>query len=1055
MTKTRDYKYWMKWLSALVGIFVGLLVVVIAIAYYNQDTLVRESVARLNHDFKGRLEIGGSHISPFANFPYISIDLEDIKVFEGKETDSEVLLNVADTYLGFDFWTVIGGTFDIKAVKLDSGFLKLVQHKDGSFNITNALTSKVEDEKTAEPESTFHLDLQAIELINVDLLKLNEETDILVEAYIENAQSSLKSTNESTEITLDSRFLFNLIIESDTSFLHDKHVELHTALDFQSSSNKLTISPSELQIEKALFLMEGDIDIDDDMDLNLSFSGNKPNFDLFLAFAPPELLPVLDRYNNGGRIYFDAKVNGKSINGNAPQIELDFGCEEAFVHNTQAEKEVNELFFKGHFTNGKLRNTETMKLTIEDFSATPEAGTFQGNITVENFDSPDIDMQLNSQFDLDFLAGFLNLDNLKDVSGSIALQMNFHDIIDLENPEKSIERLNESYYTELKVEKLNFTSSGYGLPIRDVNIYGAMDGHKAEIERFDFKIGKSDISMKASVSDLPAILHHSSIPVDVILDIQSNLIDFTELTYNKEDSVSAFDEQLKDLSLRFKFNSSARAFTESPNLPVGEFFVEQLKAKLTNYPHALHDFNADIFIDETNFRVIDFTGMIDDSDFHFNGKLENYDLWFEENPRGQTTIDFDLDSDLLQLEDLFSYGGENFVPEDYRHEEFRNLKLHGLTSLVFNQSIQSTQINIDHLSATMKVHPMRFENFSGSFFMDSIKCEVKGLGGQLGNSNFKADLIYYHGEDNDKQHQFNLTSTRLDFDQLFAYNPPPASTIGTKVDHESGFNIFEVPFTDMKFNLSTDHLNYHRMLLDDFVLDGRMQSDHFVYIDSMAFNAAGGEMNLKGYFNGSNPEAIYFSPDISAKNIDLDQLLFKFENFGQDHLVSENLHGKLTGSLSGKIHMHADMIPIIDDSELHIDVNVVNGRLENYSAFEAMSDYFADKNLAQVRFDTLSNKLDFVDGTLSIPSMTINSTLGYFEVSGEQNVDLNMEYYVRIPVKVVTRAAFSKLFTKKDQDNTGQVDEIEYRDETKRTRFVNVKITGTPDNYDISLGKDK
>jgi hypothetical protein len=65
-----------------------------------------------------------------------------------------------------------------------------------------------------------------------------------------------------------------------------------------------------------------------------------------------------------------------------------------------------------------------------------------------------------------------------------------------------------------------------------------------------------------------------------------------------------------------------------------------------------------------------------------------------------------------------------------------------------------------------------------------------------------------------------------------------------------------------------------------------------------------------------------------------------------------------------------------------------------------------------------------------------------------------MEYYLRIPLKLVTQVGMTKLFGKKD-DASNQEDEIQYRDESKRIRFVNLKLSGTPDNYKISLGKDK
>ena len=151
--------------------------------------------------------------------------------------------------------------------------------------------------------------------------------------------------------------------------------------------------------------------------------------------------------------------------------------------------------------------------------------------------------------------------------------------------------------------------------------------------------------------------------------------------------------------MKLKFNSSAKAFTESPHLPLGEFVIEDLYAELSNYPHTLHDFHADVFIDDQNFRIIDFSGMIDKSDFHFSGKLENYDLWFEEQPKGDTKITFDLTSKLLQLQDLFSYGGENYVPEDYRHEEFQNFKAHGRAELHFDTILYSSDIHLDLLAA--------------------------------------------------------------------------------------------------------------------------------------------------------------------------------------------------------------------------------------------------------------------------------------------------------------------------------------------------------------------
>ena len=201
------------------------------------------------------------------------------------------------------------------------------------------------------------------------------------------------------------------------------------------------------------------------------------------------------------------------------------------------------MAFKGYFTNGAKKDFSTMEFGLSNFKATPDAGIFSGNLKVVNFLEPDIKLQLNSKFNLEFIAKFLNMKDLEDMKGDIELEMNFHDIIDLRHPEKSIEKLNESYFTKLKVTDLSFRSANYHLPLDNLNIEAEMEGHEVKISRFDAKIGKSDISIKGTISDLPAILHHTDDKIKTDLIIESNLLDLAELSYNDSLKKPAIDEQ--------------------------------------------------------------------------------------------------------------------------------------------------------------------------------------------------------------------------------------------------------------------------------------------------------------------------------------------------------------------------------------------------------------------------------------------------------------------------------------------------------------------------------
>ena len=151
------------------------------------------------------------------------------------------------------------------------------------------------------------------------------------------------------------------------------------------------------------------------------------------------------------------------------------------------------------------------------------------------------------------------------------------------------------------------------------------------------------------------------------------------------------------------------------------------------------------------------------------------------------------------------------------------------------------------------------------------------------------------------------------------------------------------------------------------------------------------------------------------------------------------------------------MVPDLDQSTIEMDVKVVNGRLKNYDPMLALSDYMGDKNLQNIRFDTLQNSLDIKKGKIYIPTMTIESTLGHIELSGTHDHDQNIDYYLRIPWKTVRKAAWQKLFGKKKDtlSNQEQEDEIVEVDAGKKIKYLNLKVKGKIDDYRVSLGKKK
>lgn len=1045
------------WKKTLLWIFILPLLIFAGASIYlviQKDALTQKAISQYSASIQGKVEVEKTKISPFENFPYISIDLQGLKVFENKETD-QAFIHIEDVYVGFDLWKILGGEYDIKAVKLSQGNISIIQNLEDQYNAVTAFESLIEQEEKVEGLD-YHL--EKINLQNIHLSKLNLQDSLKLDAQIETAETDIESLGNQLKINLDTELVFNLINQKDTSFVKNKYMELHTAFNYDLEQSKIDFEDSEMVVENGVFGMSGNIDLADEVNMNLKFEGLKRNFDLFIALAPEEVTEALKVYENQGDVFFEASIQGKSINGNSPLVEAKFGCENGFFDNIEEDKKLSDLNFLGSFTNGSERNIRTSEVKIQNFSASPEAGIFKGNLSIFNFESPEIDLELDSDFDLNFLTGFFNLNDLRNLTGQVQLKMKFNDIIDLENPERALEEFNQAYFASLNIKNLNFTTDSYHLPIKNLNIKAQMDGNLTTIDFFKFKLGESDLEINGSLTRLPDIIHRTNKEVEANLQIASNFVDFTEITTTSETDENVFDEKIRDFKTKFKFQGKANTFQVSESLPIGTFYIEELNGKFQNYPHELHDFFARIYIEKEQIKVVDFKGMVDDSDIHFTGVLKNYPVFLQENPTGEVKFDFDLDSDLIRLKDVFSYGEENYVPEDYREEVLREIRGKGNILLTYKDSLQATDFNLDFFKGRMRIHPLKFEDFKGRLHFENEQLSFENFKGKIGKSNFAVSGNYYLGKDEEllkKGDVINFKASVLDIDELTNYKEPEPDEEG-KVDHDDAFNIFEVPFRNMKINASIGKLNYHKYLIDHFSTQLRMQEDHYIYVDDMRFEAAGGKVSLAGYFNGSNPDSIYMHPDLKMQNVDLDQLLFKFDNFGQDQMVSDNLHGIMTGRVKGKVLLHTDLTPYTEKSNLIIDISVKNGMLENFEPMQALSDFFNDKNLNKVFFGSLENRLELKDGNIVIPNMVINSSLGFMQLSGKQSLDLDMDYYLRIPLKMVTQVASRKLFGSKKQDiDPEQEDEIIEKDPDQRTSYVNVRMKGNPEDYSISLRKNR
>jgi hypothetical protein len=1069
--KTRLRKIIFRFLILPVIFLIILVGAATAVLYYQQQRLVKIAVSELNKQLPGELLVGGSDISVFQNYPYISIAVKNVRFFADKDTTGKTLFEAEKIYVGFNLTDILKQQYHAKVIFLKNGCIDIVKDS-GRLNLMEALRFG-QDTSTIDTAKALDLVLKKLVLKNMDISFLDKQSREQVHSHIDRIQSFFSSDSLRLDADLQGAMLVDYIWPGDSSLLRNKHLETEIKLSYNKSTGMLALQQGKLKLEDAMFNITGTADLLHDNLMDLKFSGDKTDFRQLFAFAPENLAKELKHFKYDGHLDFKGTVKGKLQNGKIPRIDISFICKNGWLHNTESKRKLDSLAFKGYYTNGAKQSLQTSELRLLDFNARPDKGVFKGNLVLRDFTNPKISMRVNSELELEFIGGFLGIKDLQRITGHISLKMDFKELVDISLPEQTIDKLTSGIQSELTVTNLSFRVPSYPYIIEHLDMHANMKNGFVKLDTLSFHVGQSDFHMNGSLSNLPAIFHKQEEPITLTLNAGSNKIVLKELFAFDSARSEKAKEEINGFNIGLSLETSVNELLHPKPLPRGKFKIDHLSIAFKKYPHVFHDFGAELTINDTALLLRNFNGRVDSSDLRLNGRVNNYALWFDKVKKGKTLIAFDLKSQRLALNELLGRRSRKYIPKEYAHEIFTNVWLRSKVELKYDSVFKFANIKIANVSGELTNHPYRLDSIHGNIkFNTGNFVKIDTLQGKLGNTDFNISMRLYTGKDTAKSRKENylqFSSRFLDVNQLTNYvmtaademdNPPmDTTTVASAVSgptHENGFNIFSIPFINFNASVDIGRIRYRRLGLKNFSTKVRMMANQQLYLDTFGIELAGGRIGARAHFNGSDPNKIYLRSRIRIDDVNLEKLMLKLDYLGQDYVINKNIKGRLSGQVKCYVQIHPDLTPIMDQSEAQIDVNIYDGELDNFTPIQAMSSYFSDKNLNMVRFDTLRNKLLFKNNTLSIPSMNINSSLGFLEISGNQGMDKHMEYYLRIPLKMVTQVAFKKLFGKKQEEvDPDQVDAIQYRDKDKKIHFINLKITGTPDDYKMGLGKAK
>ena len=1073
----KRFKKWGVRIAKLSLALITLMIVLVAIGstllYYNQDKLYQMAIHELNENKQGFTSIEKITLAPFKAFPYVSVDLNNVLLKESEHATDTVAF-VKDFYVGFDLWAILKGKWEVKKMSLEGGGVFVVIDSLGVWNITNAL-KPVDTLSTYNDEnkSVFNLELSSLSIRDFVIEEHNLQGNKYLKASIQQLNTNIKVLNSNLSMSLYAQFFLNEYSSSGVTFFKDKNVSWSSSV-VQSHDSEWSIEAGSIDLDEGNLDFQGVLNTADDWFIDLSLAGTKNNFNLFLNLLPNDLYANLKRYRNQGKVFFNGSVKGPLIKG-SPAVFFELGCSETSFVNLQNNASLDNISFVGVFSTGDSNNAKSTFFELKQLYAVANKGIMKGTFRVENFEKPQFTMRFKADLDVEDLLSFYDPKWVDHASGKLRVDLNFSEYVDSDSLLHVVSTLQNQQPSFIELADFSIHFKDDPLPFVNSSARLEWKGDEVALHHFKTQRGESVLDLSGSLSQFHALVHGYDIPVLCSVRLASQRWAFNEMNVDSSALGALWNEVLYDAELDLNASVWGSYFSKKKVQSPVQLSVKKARGRLKYYDLPLNQAASDLiwtgdtlFFSKTGFKL-------GKNDLAMDGYVAlNQDL-------GQFRVFTDVQSAVLDLKELLVYKGASWFHDEINQyvdqEKVESLNFHLDALLTQNPNLTSGYegfVRVKDLKGVWNDFlPVSKSSVSG--FIDSVgSLVIPHFSLHYGKSDLSGNLNVSHLFASDSSLpvlvQGKLFSSLLDWDQI-VYNSNKAF-VGRDlnpnqtqpVNHDSGFNAFVLPFPVASLSCEVGHLKFNKYSLKKVHLDLRSTPNHYIFLDSMSFLAASGKVNMKGYFNGSNPDRLYTKLALHINDVNLNEVFYKLDNLGQDYLIQDNIQGVLSASVDAFFRMHRDFTPDLSDATAEIDLLVRDGVLIRFKPLLAMSDFLGNRNLNAVRFGELQNSLSFRNGKVFIPNMQISSSIGYLYARGYHSPD-TMNYELDLPLSLVREAGWGMVRSKlggnknknqKDSEDLDRVDsEIISTQKGVFKRYLGFYLMGNEHDFEVRLGKIK
>lgn len=574
--------------SILLGITIGLFIllgITLAVSYFYEDEVSQYLIEELNEYLLTEVEVEDVHFSLIKKFPNASVEFKNVLAYTkdgfyntlgGFNTDT--LFFARSIYVQVDLLDLINNEITVTDIHFDKGDIRLFVDHLGDPNYI------FWDRNPADTSSKdFKIALREVKITDSDLLYYNHATKLLIQSNVNRIdfEGNFSSQNYLMKIKAD-QFIHTLTVEN-VEYIVNKRAKSKLELDIVD--NLVHLKNGSLNLQNLHFNVNGKIEKSGNRKVDLLISGNNLNLKSFINNLPQGIQNEFPNIiGQKGTATVNLNISGENFQVNRPHLEALFLLHDAQLFDMERDIRLSHVNIDGQFTNGSENISGSSKILFKTFSAHLGQNVFEGSFVLENFDEPEIALDLASELYFDEIKEIFKIDTLDILSGYAKTKVKYNGSYSELRTFKFKDLFTQNYAVDISLKDAAVKLKNHPLVVNDIS--GNITIMRTlRTDSLFFVINNNDFLINGRISKLFEYFNEKEV-FNINARVYSRKLNLDELAvlFKSEKAESSESYQFPEkIALQLRLNIE--------NFEVGKFNATDIRGNLNYKPKmfSLHE----------------------------------------------------------------------------------------------------------------------------------------------------------------------------------------------------------------------------------------------------------------------------------------------------------------------------------------------------------------------------------------------------------------------------------------------------------------------------------